>query len=820
MTTGGEDFVSARLNFEVPVEGIQSMREINQELDRFRTNTEAAARGAESFSRYIHLMSEAQERAIQMSRNLTTQMERMLAVQERMGGTPGGTAVPQGHTQPWEGVTTGMGGADRLPVGATGGHVPAMLESLAANDPRAYVNARAAWGGQRPGDVPTVSISEDTLDKLASRLSARDKQQAHEEGKHPQTPHAPRTTKTGAPPWESWHNRVSGWTQTAGSMMGALGPGGSTTGLLSMGARALQGWGTRLAQDDPSVPSGPGGTAPGGRGGAVPSAVPGAPGAPGLPGGEEQPEQAGGSGGLGFGSAMGIGGAALGIGLAGLGLFEKGGQQVQQYRSLGQIRGGGFAQGFGYEMQARMMALNPFITNEQSRQIIQSALTQGYTGKEFDTVTGFMSSNLKDMNLSVADSTKILQQGVKGSNESIQDLTKNLHDNLAAQKDLSKTGYETLPARQQEMMQTYGGMVGAGVPAGPAATLGTMAGQWFANQPGMQGMGGQLGGAVSGSLNFQQMMREYGGPGGTRMTNIPGFNPQDPGSFMEALGKDPERAQEAIWNTMKRLAQMSKGNIFVFQGLLQSTLGLSLNRQDAEAYYKQAMAVGSGSDDDPIAQGKKAAKDVEDQANKGAPKPGMGQLFGRGGMGALGFLAGGLGGLGALGALGLGGFGLGQTLSGLFSGGQHQNITTDEISKRVAGLYGSDAEVGSGETWHAFNPNDKQQLQDLQSGKLHVRRQGESGPGMTVDKLPSAPQGDTTTGTGANRGATRTHSSALSGQLHIVVKPESMRSVLGVPAYVPISANEQQANAGYGTATKNNSPPGDTITSRGARGAF
>ena len=42
------------------------------------------------------------------------------------------------------------------------------------------------------------------------------------------------------------------------------------------------------------------------------------------------------------------------------------------------------------------MALNPFITTDQARQIVTQGLSSGYTGKEFDTVTQFMAPQPMD----------------------------------------------------------------------------------------------------------------------------------------------------------------------------------------------------------------------------------------------------------------------------------------------------------------------------------------------------------------------------------------------------------------------------------------
>ena len=261
MTTGGDDFISARVNFEIPAEASAQMREINTELERLRTNSDAAARSVDSFTRYIQLLNEAQERTSESSRSLAATMERMGALTAKGAQPQVSTAVPTGtHAQPWAGVTEGMGvPAHRTPAVVpqipTGG-AQTMLDQLAQQDPRAYLNARAAWGGGKQGELPQVSISQESLDRLAERIAVRDQGQQQEEAKRTAparggggggrgraSPQAP------AAPWESWRDRVADWAGTAGTVAGAAGVGGR--GLGGMVGRALQNWGAKLQRSRP-----------------------------------------------------------------------------------------------------------------------------------------------------------------------------------------------------------------------------------------------------------------------------------------------------------------------------------------------------------------------------------------------------------------------------------------------------------------------------------------------------------------------------------------------------------------------------------------
>jgi hypothetical protein len=815
MTTGGNEFLSARIDFEIPQEAMSQMREFNNELERTRVNSESAARGVDSFMRYIDLMNAAQERTIQTSRNLAANLERILQIQERAGQAEAGTAVPQQYTAPWSGGAEGMGGPHRdvrpLPttVPAVGGS-QAEFDHLMANDPRAYLNARAAWGGRQPGEqMPPVSISDQSLDRLARTIAGRDHDQQVQEAKStPPSPGpgdgglgggrgGPPSPKPGQAPWEAWRNRAAQWTGAAGTVMSGLGMGGSMSGMLGAAGRAMQGWGAARQRQDGAIGEGPGSTVPrprrGGSGGTSPS-VP-------TEGETEEGGNAGedeGAGSLSLGQAAGMGGAALGVGLGVFGAIQKGGQEVQRYRNLGSIRGGGFGEGFGYEMQARMMAMNPFITTEQSRQIMQSALTQGYTGKEFDTVTQFMANNLKEMNMSVAESSKLLQKSAQNSNESIQSMAENLEHNMTSMKDLSKTGYNTLPYRQEAYEQVYGAALQSGANPQAAGREGLIAGQEFSDMPGMKGVGPALDQAAINNPNFGYMMMQFGGANGGPM-RVPGANMGDPGSIAEAL-QNSGQFNEAKWRTLKRIAGMSP-NVGVFQRLVGTMLGVHLDRAQAKNLYQAAKAVGTGTDFDPL----KSAKDVQQQDDKEAKK--RRQVWGEEHMRA-----------------DMGGpLGLGNAFGG------NAQITPDqaeryakehgysgrsegsEIEDQVMQAYGGmPIEVGSADKgWKAFDPSNQDMIRDLKSGKMRIRERGDQGPGDAISDLP---------GSGKGKGGMGGAGNQVHGQLQITVHPANMRSVLNVPSFIPLTANEQAANSGYGNATKNNPPPGDGITSRGARG--
>lgn len=106
---------------------------------------------------------------------------------------------------------------------------------------------------------------------------------------------------------------------------------------------------------------------------------------------------AGGSKALSMAKGAGVVGGIVAAGVAANNVVQNAGEMYQDYKNFGLMQGGGAAQGAGYEIQARMMAISPFITTEQSRRIIQMGLSQGYHGKEFETVTEMVAWNAKEM---------------------------------------------------------------------------------------------------------------------------------------------------------------------------------------------------------------------------------------------------------------------------------------------------------------------------------------------------------------------------------------------------------------------------------------
>ena len=106
----GENTVAARLSIDIPTEGVQSLREITQEISRFRTEMEAAARSQGDFIGFFQTLPSIASQAASAFKTYADELERGLALQQRMQGAVGQWDVQPGSTPDnFRGMTSGMG---------------------------------------------------------------------------------------------------------------------------------------------------------------------------------------------------------------------------------------------------------------------------------------------------------------------------------------------------------------------------------------------------------------------------------------------------------------------------------------------------------------------------------------------------------------------------------------------------------------------------------------------------------------------------------------------------------------------------------------
>jgi hypothetical protein len=506
----------------------------------------------------------------------------------------------------------------------------------------------------------------------------------------------------------------------------------------------------------------------------------------------------------------------LGAAAAGYGLYQGIGGAVQGYREMGQTRGGGASEGVGYEMAIRSMAMNPFISTEQARQIISQGLSSGYSGKEFDTVTQFMANNLKDMNMSVADSMAVFKKNVTGGGMS----SEGLGATMAGLKSMAAIPGTTMT--QDDITSGYasasGAMINAGV-SGPSASAAAASGtQIYAQYDNLKGLGSQIQESASNNMVTQGYIRQFGG----YASELAGV---DPSSVMSTLGGD--KGTNATYNTLVHFAKMfySQANgrkgwaVFQFQMMLKRMFpdinwG---NKTQVEQFMTQLIQNGN-----PYPAAQEASRQATTEASQIKDRSGINRAFSgiMGAVGTVGSLAvdtgKGLWNMAANGqdadqAFDYGGtVKAGQTAEYNMSSGR---IPIMDAIVADQGGYGN-LQVGSGDKWSSFNPNDRKQLEALRDGKMKWRPNNSNSSGQTL--------ADTANGQGNNAGgAPNMFSNEKGGPVNIgvggVLKIEVTGDSRGirVPDQVRLTANQQAAQQGYGGATMNAPPPGDTPSLNG-----
>lgn len=766
--TQGDDYVAARVSIDVPTEGIQSLKEMSTGINNFRASVEAAAKSSTTFVGYIQQMVQAGNMATEAYRNLAAQLERNADLQQRaMGGVGGGSSAqalplsrsaPQGYVDAFAGMGAGMG-SGRAPA-------PNTADQIQQQDPYKYVNAQTGRNRIQPGDIPvTGSGAPADMQASAARVEARDKIQAQQ---------AMNTASGGG----AGQGITSGF--GAGGLLNNIANemnvgGGSGLSAMSMGNKVLGAVGNMMRPNSQAAPN---------------SSGPAQQGLPGLPGGSLMA-------GLGGGLLRKLGGITgpVGLGLAGLGFLEKGGSIYQNYKNLGSINGGGAAEGMETEVGIRSLALNPFISTEQSRQVIMAGLSEGYKGKQFDTVTQFMAQNLKDMNIQVSDTVSMLRKNVAEGGQSVMGLAAS----LGTLKEMSKTGYLSQPDLDRMFTQGTSQLIsgGAGGPEASEAMLDALGG--FKDNKALAGQWGNMVGSAGSTAASSALLETYSG------VRVPGLNPQMLLPYMQSKGMNANDVSgQAMENLVRKLFRgypADRGDprflnrVAVFMNISQRMFpGQQMDTEQSIQFVLQVMG-----GQNPAKQGKEERQKIVGEVN-----PEMGAVADVGqGLGAVGD---GVWDMVKAGA---------DVLHGDFDAAgrawdhgnkvidqAHYNINAEAqnpIISQIVGQYGADqVEVNQGGQWAALSGN-REQVQALASGQAKWRKKGDDGPGITL----------------AQTSANSDQAFRTGGQTHVNFSPASVRisidkqgNASASPNPVPLTPNQQQANAGVGGASVNNEPVG------------
>jgi hypothetical protein len=503
-----------------------------------------------------------------------------------------------------------------------------------------------------------------------------------------------------------------------------------------------------------------------------------------------------------------LGGAAGGViggGLLGLGLLERGGGMYQQYKNLGSIRGGGAAEGFGTEMQMRALALNPFLSTEQARQVIMAGLTEGYSGKQFDTVTEFLANNLKEMNIKVSDSVQMLRKNVNEGGQSIAGLAAS----MASLKEASKTGALSLPDRARAFQEGTSAMVSSGIGGGAASQAMLEALNVADDDQSLKLTFGQMVANISSNPTGMAMGETFSG------VRVPGLNPEVAGMYMSDHGMDMNDftgkglmgLYQRVFGNIPHGSKQWYNRLPMFRNLL-GQMGMPVDLTQAKQWAEKLAGGGN-----PADEGKKKQQDI---ASKVAPRKGLGATGEALGAAATSIMDIGKMAIGGISGLWNGNVGdqaainaaddMGKawTNASYDSNSEASNPMIDNIVKQFGA---GDIEVGGPDGWSPLSRggsgSSRAQIEALAKGDLKWRRKGDQGPGMTLAQTPAS--GDASFRTG---GGGQTNVNFSPAQVQIKVNTTTGDATV-TPNPVQLTPNQQQVNAGVGGATMNNPQLGD-----------
>lgn len=453
-----DDSVIARVSFDIPGQALNDIGQLSQAMGAMRVQLEAIARAQSDWLEYLNEIPDITERANEALRAQITLLERQSYLQNEIGGgasfsgsggpagVPGGgysTAAPAGYVNPWQGVNAGMGYGYGMPGGGmTPQQGAAQAERIEREDPGLAANMDSARG--RAINPALLGALGAGVANVMGRVKGQDsgKGDGNDSAKTPQPTTGER--ESAKPP-----NATAGG--TPGSDPASLGPPGPDASMAEKASyylgkgqefaneMAAQGKGGRLGKAMGNIGNILG------AGKTIADKVPGSPGdVGGLLGGLWNKV-----------GPIGRGLTAVGGGLMAFNAVQNLGEKITDFQQLGSVQGGDYMTGMKYEAQARIMALNPFITTQQARQAMQMALKEGFRGDNYDTVQDFMISNFKELGISMGQSMELMKAQALGLSEGDDQgkIKKDLSQTLNTMKELSAEGGASLPRRAEQLQE-------------------------------------------------------------------------------------------------------------------------------------------------------------------------------------------------------------------------------------------------------------------------------------------------------------------------------------------------------------------------------
>jgi hypothetical protein len=282
-------------------------------------------------------------------------------------------------------------------------------------------------------------------------------------------------------------------------------------------------------------------------------------------------------------SPAGMAAGTLGLGALAFNKVQDVGERITDFQQLGSVQGGDAMTGMKYEAQARIMALNPFITTQQARQAMQMALKEGFRGDNYDTVQDFMVQNFKELGVSMGQSMDLMKSQVKGLSEgdSTAGVKKNLDQTLNTLKELSAEGGLSFPERVNQMQEMSSELSaqGFGPDAINRAVIGTQEG--LGDSMALRESAGRITTQTTGSNMLMTLAAQKAGVTGILPNALP--------AALERAGLDPDEIRDSA---AAQIAGYVSGygdplnRIAAFQTLM-GQYGVDLTFPEAEALYNK-----------------------------------------------------------------------------------------------------------------------------------------------------------------------------------------------------------------------------------------
>ena len=453
-----------------------------------------------------------------------------------------------------------------------------------------------------------------------------------------------------------------------------------------------------------------------------------------------------------------------------------------------------------YIVTHNSMAMNPFITTDQARQIVSAGLSSGYTGKEFDTLTQFIAANLKDMNMSVADSMKMFKKNVTEGGVSAEGVS----GALETLKVGSRQGYSSLETMTAGYANTSSAFINAGM-SGPQASRAAAASTFVLNDSAeLAGLYSSIASSAAGDKKIGGLLMNPSISG----QNMPmGTTPE---SAWERISGDPN---QAIYNILRYFAQLawqgSGGDEGIAVSSFHSMLKQNFPQVDWQSRTKvRALLKEVLSNPNAI----KNANSQEKQAGKeaAAAKP----------LGTMQRL-----GANISGNLQTGVAAVTDLFKNVFTRSPEEGWNWDEtirsseqwqmgvnevrspmLSTLVNQTQGGskNLQVGDGKSWQQLDLANVEQIKALSDGKMKIRERGDTSGGKYLTEIPNS-------GKNGINGVIQT--TPVYGKLEVTVHQNGK---VDAPQTVQLSPAQQGAMEGVGGFYPNTAPPGDPR--RGAYG--